>query len=45
MYTHDEKCLHRLPRSYLGVAAVEEEEAGVRSRATAIEEEVGMRAW
>jgi hypothetical protein len=46
MYTHYEKFLHRLPHSYLGVVAVEEEEAGMRSRAAAAEEEeAGMRAW
>jgi hypothetical protein len=38
-YTHDGKCLHILPRSYLGVAAAKEEEAGVRGRAAAEEEE------
>jgi hypothetical protein len=37
-YTHDRKYLHTMPRSYLGVAAVEEE-AGVRDRAVAAEEE------
>jgi hypothetical protein len=45
MYTHYKKFLHRLPQSYLGVAAVEEEEAGMCSRvAAAEEEEAGMRA-
>jgi hypothetical protein len=38
IYTHDEKCLHTLPRSYLGVATAEEE-AGVRGRAAAVAEE------
>jgi hypothetical protein len=39
-----EKCLHILPRSYLGVATAEEEEAGVRGRAaaTAVEETDGV---
>jgi hypothetical protein len=39
IYTHDGKCLHTLPRSYLGVAAVAEEEAGMCGRAAAVEEE------
>jgi hypothetical protein len=42
IYTRDRKCLHTLPQSYLGVAAAEEEEASVHSRA-AVEEEVGVR--
>jgi hypothetical protein len=45
IYTHDGKCLHALPRSYLGVAAVEEE-AGVSGRVVAVaEEEASVRAW
>jgi hypothetical protein len=32
------KCLYTLPRSYLGVAVAEEEEAGVRGRAATVEE-------
>jgi hypothetical protein len=44
IYTHDEKCLHRLHRSYLGVVAAVEEEAGVRGRvAAAVEVEAGVR--
>jgi hypothetical protein len=35
-----------LPRSYLGVAAADEEEAGMHGRVVAAEEEeVGVRAW
>jgi hypothetical protein len=42
-YTYDGKCLHTLPRSYLGVAVAEEED-GVRGRAVAAaEEEASVR--
>jgi hypothetical protein len=35
-----------LPRSYLGVAMMEEEEANMHGREAArVEEETGMRAW
>jgi hypothetical protein len=47
IYTQDEKCLHTLPRSYLGVVVTEEEEASVHSRVAMMEEEqqeeAGMR--
>jgi hypothetical protein len=45
IYIHDGKCLHALPRSYLSVAAAEEEEADVHGRvATAEEEEADKHA-
>jgi hypothetical protein len=45
IYTHDGKCVHTLPQSYLDVAAAEEEEAGVHGRAVEVEEEAGMHKW
>jgi hypothetical protein len=38
IYTHDEKYIYTLSRSYLGVA-VEEEEVDMHRRAAAVEEE------
>jgi hypothetical protein len=46
IYTHDEKCINTLSRSYLGVVVVEEEEVSVNNRtAVAEEEEVGVHSW
>jgi hypothetical protein len=39
IYTHDEKYIYTLSRSYLGVAVEEEEEVDMHSRAAAVEEE------
>jgi hypothetical protein len=43
IYLHGGKCLHALPRFYLNVAAMEDEEASMRGRKAAVtEEEAGM---
>jgi hypothetical protein len=44
IYTHDGKCLHSLPRSYLDVAATAHEVDVCGRAATTEEEEAGVRA-